>query len=124
MENSSLKEKVISEIENLISQSCPNREISQKFKNLHVAILKKYYNASDVSIDYHRKRVAMDIVMDDSVYNPKKVNTYLPTLHANLLFKNLNDFLKSCLDKDHKSLAFYASLLRSFANKDVTLMAV
>lgn len=124
MENLSLKEKVISELENLISQSTPNRENSQKLKNLHVAILKKYYNASDVSIDYHRKRVAMDIIMDDSVYDPKKVNTYLPTLHANLLFQNLNDFLKSCLDKDHKSLAFYASLIRAFTNKEVSLMAV
>ncbi len=124
MENSSLKEKVISEIENLISQSAPNQEISQKFKNLHVAILKKYYNASDVSIDYHRKRVAMDIILDDSVYDPKKVNTYMPTLRANLLFKNLNDFLKTCLDKDHKSVAFYASLLRSFTNKELALMAV
>tara|TARA_R110002012_G_scaffold263456_1_gene446243 strand:+ start:79459 stop:79833 length:375 start_codon:yes stop_codon:yes gene_type:complete len=124
MENSSLKEKVISEIENLISQSAPNRENSQKFKNLHVAILKKHYNASDVSIDYHRNRVAMDIIMDDSVYDPKKVNTYMPIFRANLLFKNLNDFLKSCLDQDHKSLAFYASLLRSFSNKELNLMAV
>ena len=51
-------------------------------------------------------------------------NMYIPTLHANLLFKNLNDFLKASLDNDHKSLAFYASLLRSYEHKDITLMAV
>lgn len=124
MENSKLTEKVLSEIESLISQSNPNQEITQKFKNLHVAILKKYYNASDVSIDYHRKRVAMDIIMDDSAYDPKKVNTYLPTLRANLFFKNLNDFLKSCLDKDHKSLALYATLIRSFHHKEPSLVAL
>lgn len=124
MENSRLKRRILSEIESLISQSCPNRKVPLKFKNLHVAILKKYYNATDVSIDYHRKRVEMDIVIDDDVYDPKKVNTFIPTLHANLLFQNLCDFLKSSLDKDHKSLAFYASLLRSYANKDITLMTV
>tara|TARA_R110000868_G_scaffold77042_2_gene221054 strand:- start:584 stop:958 length:375 start_codon:yes stop_codon:yes gene_type:complete len=124
MENSSLKSRVISEFEALISRSCPNRNVPQKFKNLHVAILKKYYNASDVSIDYHRKRVEMEIILDDNHYNPKRINTYLPTLHANLLFKNLKDFLKASLESDNKSIAFYASLLRSYANKDVTLMAV
>lgn len=124
MENSSLKKKVLSEIESLIARSCPNRKIPANFQNLHVAILKKYYNASDVSIDYHRKRIAMDIVLDDTVYNPKKVNTYMPTLHANLLFQNLSDFLKSSIDQDHESLTFYASLLRSYQNKEVSLLAV
>lgn len=124
MENSNLKRRVLSEFEALISSSCPNRKVPQEFKNLHVAILKKYYNASEVSIDYHRKRVAMEIVLDDSTYNPKKINTYLPTLHANLLFQNLKDFLKASLESDTKSIAFYASLLRSYANKDVKLMAV
>tara|TARA_R110000868_G_scaffold73955_3_gene214029 strand:+ start:235 stop:609 length:375 start_codon:yes stop_codon:yes gene_type:complete len=124
MENSSLKRRVLSEIESLITRSCPNRKVPQKFKNLHVAILKKYYNASDVSIDYHRKRVAMDIIIDDDLYDPKKVNMHIPTLHANFLFKNLSDFLKASLDNDHKSLAFYVCLLRSYTNKDITLMAV
>ena len=121
MENSSLKRRILSEIESLISRSCPNRKIPKNFESLHIAILKKHYNAAEVSIDYHRKRVAMDIVMDDRDYDPKKVNLHVPTLHANLLFKNLRDFLKSCIDKDTRSLAFYAGLLRSYENKDVTL---
>lgn len=121
MENSTLKMKIIKEIENLISQSCTNQKSTNKFENLHVAILKKYYNAADVSIDYHRKRVEMDIVMDDTYYDPQRVNTYVPTFHANLLFKNLREFLKSCIEKDNKNLGFYASLLRSFTKKDVVL---
>lgn len=121
MENPSLKGRILIEIENLISRSCPNRTIPQKFRNLHVALLKKHYNAADVSIDYHRKRVALDIVMDDAAYDPKKVNLHVPVLHANLLFKNLSDFLKSCIDKDNGSLAFYAGLLRSYTNTDVKL---
>ncbi|WP_282159870.1 hypothetical protein [Ulvibacterium marinum] len=124
MENSSLKGMILTEVENLISRSCANQKVTDKFEKLHIALLKKYYNAADVSIDYHRKRVKMDIIMDDTSYDPKKVNLYLPTLHANLLFKNLKDFLRSCVDKDSKSLGFYAGLLRTFANKEVMLTPV
>lgn len=124
MENSSLKGMILTEVENLISRSCANQKVTDKFEKLHIALLKKYYNAADVSIDYHRKRVKMDIIMDDTSYDPKKVNLYLPTLHANLLFKNLKDFLRSCVDKDSKNLGFYAGLLRTFTNKEVILTPV
>ncbi|MCM4162249.1 MULTISPECIES: hypothetical protein [unclassified Arenibacter] len=124
MENSGLKTRVLTEIENLISKSCSKSKMSQKFQNLHVAILKKHYNAADVSIDYHRKRVIMDIVMDDSCYDPNKVNSALPTLRANLLFKNLKEFLSSSLDKDNVSIAFYARLIRAYDNRNVTLSVV
>jgi len=121
MKNRNLKRKILQEFDRLISLSCPNRTIPQNFKDLHVDILKKYYNAADVSIDYHRKRVALDIVMDDASYDPKGLNLHLPTLHANLFFKNLTDFLKSCIEKDNGSLTFYASLLRSYSNTDAKL---
>lgn len=112
------------EIERLISRSCAKGKMTKSFQHLHLLIVKKHYNAVDVSIDYHRKRIAMDIVIDDKSYDPRTVNLNVPTLHANLLFRNLKDFLKSCLDTDNKSLAFYAGLLRSYANKDVRLTAV
>ncbi len=121
MENSGLKRRVISEIKNLISNSCSKNKQSQKFQNLHVALLKKHYNAAEVSIDYHRKRVIMDIVMDDSCYDPKKMNDSLPVLRANLLFGNLKDFLYSSLDKDHMSIAFYAKLLKRYKNRNTKL---
>jgi len=123
MENFNLKRRILLDIEGLISKSCPESKVSLKFENLHVALVKKHYNAADVSIDYHRRRVQMDIVMDDQAYDPKTVNTDLPTLRANLWFRNLADFLKSCLDKDNRSLAFYASLLKSYQNSDRVLVA-
>jgi len=121
MENSGLKRRVISEIKNLISKSCSKNKQSQKFQNLHVALLKKHYKATDVSIDYHRKRVMLDIVMDDNCYDPKKINDSIPVLRANLLFNNLKDFLYSSLDKDNISIAFYAKLLRSYKNRNTEL---
>ena len=124
MENSSLKGRILMEMENLISQSCNGQHPVEEFKELHIALLKKHYNAARVSIDYHRRRVKMDIVTDDSCYDPKKMNLYIPTLYVNLFFRNLKDFLKSCIQKDSKSLGFYAGLIRSFTNREVLLTAV
>lgn len=122
MENSRLRRRVLVEIENLIARSCPKQKVPQKFKNLHVAILKNHYNAADVVFDYHRGRVELDIVMDDRDYDPKKVNLCIPTLHANLWFRNLYDFLKSCIDNDSKSVAFYARLLQSYQNNEMNFV--
>lgn len=122
MENSGLRGWILMEIENLIALNCTKRKVPRKLENLHVAILKNHYNAAEVSIDYHRRRVEMDIVMDDNDYDPKKVNLCVPTLHANLWFRNLRDFMKSCIDYDSKSVAFYASLLRSYQNNEVTFI--
>ena len=122
MENSKLRGRVLIEIENLVIRSCPEQKIPQEFENLHVAILKNHYNAADVVFDYHRRRVEMAIVMDDSAYDPGKANIFLPTLHVNLWFRNLCDFLKSCIDSDSKSVAFYAGLLKSYRNNDIPIV--
>ena len=124
MEKSGLRGRILMEIEMLIAQSCTPDKLNKRFRKLHQLILKKHYNAADVAIDYHRKRVNMDIVLDDSQYQPNTVNTDMATFPANFIFNNLCDFLRSCLSDDNKSLAFYAGLLRTFAKKDVTLMSV
>lgn len=122
MENSKLSGRIILEMENLIALSCPKQKVNQNFEPLHVDLIKKHYNAAEVSIDYHRRRVEMDLVLNDKDYDPKTVNLYMPTLHVNLWFRDLCDFLKSCIDRDTKSIAFYASLIRSFKGKDKQLL--
>lgn len=122
MEYSKLSGRIIMEMEDLIAQSCPKQKVNQNFEPLHVDLIKKHYNAAEVSIDYHRRRVEMDLVINDQDYDPKTVNLYLPTLHVNLWFRDLCDFLKSCIDRDTKSLAFYASLIKSFKGKGKKLM--
>lgn len=124
MKNSSLKRRILLDVENLISRSSSFQKSSSKFNKFNVAILKKHYNAADVSIDYHRNRVTMNIIVDDKQYDPKTINTNLSTIYTNLFFENLKDFLNSCIDKDTKSLAFYASLLRTFTKKEVKLSVV
>lgn len=118
MENSNLKKRIQGEMNKVISTSCSQRLTTQEFNNLHVALVKRYYNAVNVFIDYHRKRVLMDVILDDTLYNPKTINVNLPTFKANLLYNNLKDFLKSCLEKDNRSMAFYARLLASLKQND------
>lgn len=122
MEYSKLKGRILLEMESLIAESCPKQKVTIDYEALHIAILQNHYNATEVSIDYHRRRVEMDILMDDQNYDPKTVNLYMPTIHANFWFRNLRDFLKSCIDYDSRSLAFYASLLRSYSNQDMPIM--
>ena len=124
MEKSGLRGRILMEIEKLIAQSCDPEKTNKRFRKMHQLILKKHYNAADVAIDYHRKRVKMDIVLDDSQYKPNTVNTNMATIPANFFFNNLCEFLRSCLADDSKSLAFYTGLLKTFAKKDVELMSV
>jgi len=117
MENSSLKTRILTEVEKIIARSSAKGKMTKKIQDFHEAIIKKYYNASDAQIDYHRHRVKMNIVINDEVYDPKTVNINLKTLPMNLFFKNLSDFLKSCIEKDPKSLAFYSKLVCDFSNR-------
>lgn len=121
MDTKSLRERILMDLENLISRSCNKGKITEQSQHLHEMLLKKHYNAVGVQIDYHRSRVEMDIVMDDMAYDPKKVNTFMPTIHANFFFKNLKDFLWSGVKSDSNSLAFYAGLLRKVNEKDTSL---
>ena len=114
MKKSKLNDRIIMELERLIAQSCAERQGTGKFTQLHIALLKKYYNAADVSIDYHRHRIEMAVLADDSLYTPGKPNINLPIIYTNLLFGNLKTFLRSCIDRDGKSIGFYAQLLSNF----------
>lgn len=118
MKNSMLRGRIITEMKKLITQSCTEKKFEEKFEPLHIAIVKKHFNAADAHFDYHRKRVEMEIVMNDEAYDPKTINVAIPTLHANFWFRNLCDFLYSCIDSDPKSLGFYVSLLKSYHKKD------
>ena len=124
MENSRLGTKILMETEQLILNSCSKPMTCKQSKELHAAILKKYYNAADVSIDYDRHRVKMDVILCNQDFDSKKANLIIATLPVNLFFNNISFLLKSCLEKDAKSLAFYMRLLRDYANKDVTYMAI
>jgi hypothetical protein len=122
MEKSRLKGKILLELDKLISFSCKNSKSIDKYEQLHITLVKKYYNDANVNIECHRHRIKMDIVKDDSFYDPKKANPQLPILYANLLFDNLSSFLSSCVDKNEKSIGFYSQLLTKLTGKKTPLV--
>ncbi|MEO9510931.1 MAG: hypothetical protein ABJN84_12790 [Flavobacteriaceae bacterium] len=124
MENSRLTTRILMEMENLITKSNKRENITSRFQDLHRSILRKHYNAADVEIDYHRHRVKMDVVLNDYDYDPKIINTVVHTVPVNLFYQDLSIFLRSCLLKDVKSLAFYATLLRKHTNEDISMLVL
>jgi len=114
MKETWLRAKIISEFKNLITLSCSSQKMIRKFEDLHITILKKHYNAVDVFIDHHRNRVYMDIILDDTHYSSKKIIQNMPLVKTNIWYGNLFSFLKTCVEKDDRSIAFYASLLRIY----------
>ncbi|UJH68738.1 hypothetical protein [Allomuricauda sp. SCSIO 65647] len=123
METSRLTTRILMETEKLIMQSCASDTFDKKSTDLHKLIIKKHYNAADVAIDYVRHRINMDVIISEEDYDPKTVNLALATVPVNIFFKNLCDFLKSCLEKDVKSLAFYSRILMQYTNKNMALHA-
>ena len=112
MEKSGLKFRILMEIERLIVQTSTSRKTSERCMEFHKSLIKKYFNASDVIIDYHRRRVKMNLVVDDQAYNPEEVNIDIPVMPMNLYYLDLTSFLRSCVEEDDKSLAFYARLIK------------
>ena len=122
MKESKLSAKIILELEKLIENSeFSTKEANSSLEEFHIALLKKYYNAAAVKIDYHRHRVQLDIVVNDNEYDVSNVNIGLTTLPANLYYNSLIPFLKTCIETDAKSIAFYASLLQQFSGNNIAV---
>lgn len=121
MKTSRLTTRILMETEKLIIKSCNSGSNDEKWSELHELILKKHYNAADVKIDYHRNRINMDVIISEEDYDPKTVNIALATVPVNIFFKNLSDFLKSCLETNIKSLAFYSRILMKYGNKNMAI---
>ncbi|MDX1363613.1 MAG: hypothetical protein R3243_05325 [Arenibacter latericius] len=124
MENLELKSSLFIDIISLISESCSQEKITRKSQDLHEMILKRHYNAADISIDYHRKRIFMDIVVDDSNYDTKELNFSTPLMKTNMYYGDLEEFLISCIDYDNSSIAFYRKILNSYLKSDSKMVLI
>lgn len=96
---------LINEIKNLISYSITHLDGEQKsdFLIFHRAIVKKYFEAKNVQIDYTKQVVELSIPVGKRKY-------------TGLTFEcqDLERFLKSCLKKDNKSVEFYHNVLSHY----------
>tara|TARA_R100000935_G_C2777394_1_gene140234 strand:+ start:436 stop:765 length:330 start_codon:yes stop_codon:yes gene_type:complete len=95
---------IIDEVKNLISYSLINKDVdAQKFESLHNAVLKKYFEAKDIKINYLSQTIDLKL--------PISNNNYTAITFECL---DLNNFLQSCLKSDENSLFFYQNLLSHY----------
>ena len=104
------KNAIIQNIKELIDISCLFDTEDSGFRSFHLDIIKMAYDAIEVSIDYARNRVYMNVVLNEDC-NMKA----LPFMPINLAYSNLNDFLRSCVLKDKNSLELYSSIMADFS---------
>ena len=96
--------EILEEVKNLISYSIISKNLeSSNFQLMHRAIVKKYFDAKHVNIDYEKHSIDLKLPVGQKKY-------------TSITFEcqNLERFLKSCLKKDEKSMFFYQNLLSHY----------
>ena len=96
--------EIIDEVKNLISYSITHKDTDKSnFQTMHRAIVKKYFEAKHVNINYSEQTIDLMLPVGQKKY-------------TNITFEcqDLERFLKSCLKKDDKSLFFYQNLLNHY----------
>jgi len=108
------KKNVLRDLKLLIDISCLKGENIRTFELFHKMLIRIYYKAADVTIDYDRKRIYMGVITEDIYYDLDKLNPqFEPTMSVNMTYKNLNTFLKKCILQDADSLNYYYPTLIS-----------
>jgi len=96
--------EIIDEVKNLITYSIINKETDKSnFQMMHRAIIKKYFEAKHVNIDYKEQTIDLKLPVGHKKY-------------TSITFEcqDLERFLKSCLKKDDKSIFFYQDILNHY----------
>ncbi len=102
--NNFTPELIIDEVKNLISYSITNQEVEKhKFESLHCAILKKYFDARDIKINYLAKTIDLNLPMSNSNYTAITFECL-----------DLDNFLQACLKSDKESINFYQNLITDY----------
>lgn len=100
--------RILEEVKNFISYSCRSVTTDlSRADTFYRAIIKKYFNAEDVDIRHSEKEIFMTL--------QNKKGDCVP---VNMDYIDLESFLKSCIEDDLRSLAFYQNMLGYY-----TLMA-
>lgn len=76
------------------------------FKQLHVALIKEFFNASSALIDIENNQIFLGI---DELQKGAEVS---------ITFDNLEKFLKSCIRNTPECIAFYSNLLHYYTSKN------
>lgn len=97
--------EILENFRNFIHSSCSNSTGSNAIYNsLHKGIVKMYFQARNVEIDYDKKIIKAEIPVSDKEYTSVSFECL-----------DLERFLISCIKKDKRSLNFYQSALNYYS---------
>ncbi len=96
--------EIIEEFKNFLHSSCSNPADFSSFESLHKGIIKMYFGARKVEIDYENQMIHAEIPISDHNYTT-----------VNFECQDLDRFLSSCIKKDKRSLNFYQSALNYYS---------
>ena len=106
--------QIIEQFKNFIHDSCATCETEMdKYSSLHKGIIKMYFGARRVEIDYKQQLIKAEIHMAPHQYTT-----------VNFECQDLDRFLSSCLKNDKRSLNFYQSSLNYYNHTPKALSQV
>ncbi len=107
------KSEIVNDLKLLIDISCMGSANLHRFEKFHRVLVQSAYNATDICIDYDRKRIYMDVKGEDRSGDfLVRFDQFIPTtMSVNLSYEDLSSFLKSCIVEDRKSFKEYMPFL-------------
>ena len=101
--------EILNEFKNIIHNSCiACTGINTTYNSLHKGIIKMYFQARNVEIDYENKVIKAEIPVTDKEFTSVSFECL-----------DLERFLTSCLKSDKRSLNFYQSALNYYSLSQV-----
>lgn len=96
---------ILEEVNSLVSYSCNEGTGKENtFTSLHKGIIKIYFEAREVEIDYAKRLISAEIPISATEYTK-----------VSFEYQDLELFLKSCIRKDKRSLTYYQNVLTYYS---------
>jgi hypothetical protein len=94
--------EAIGDLKLLIDISCMDLTKMSVFENFHKKIIALTYQATDIEIDYARKRIYLNVIGEEKSgdYLEKFDDYSVYRMATNLSYTNFSDFLKVCITDD------------------------
>lgn len=106
----------IGDLKLLIDISCMDMTKMSFFDTFHKMIIGHTYKATDIDIDFGRKRIHLNVMNEEKKgdYLEKFDDLTIYRMSTNLRYDNFSDFLKGCISDNKGILKNYLTLKYAF----------
>lgn len=95
---------ILEDVKTLISYSIAHKDLDNaKFESFHKAIIKRYFDAKNIKINYQEQTIDLNLPMSNGKFTPITFECL-----------DLESFIQSCLKKDERNLYYYQNLLTQY----------